>query len=158
MTTPSVEELRTKYYAGDASLMEEKQLLELLLAPDAPEEWQAEGRLLQQLHKPAPAVPPKGFERRLLKRLEREADWQAPNTHSSTRTFLKRLTYITAIAASMAGLFFALDFYAPPTLTVYEDTCQNAETAEVEVENALLFVASTLAFDDLNDDLGGPCE
>ena len=43
MTTPSVEELRNKYYVGDASLMEEKQLLEMLLAPDAPKEWQAEG-------------------------------------------------------------------------------------------------------------------
>lgn len=158
MTTPSVEELRTKYYAGDASLMEEKQLLEMLLAPDAPEEWQAEGRLLQQLRRPAPAVPPKGFERRLLKRLEQEADWQTPDAPSPTRLLLKRLTFATAIAASAAGLFFALDFYTPPTLTVYEDTCQNAEAAEVEVENALLFVANTLAFDDLNDDLGGPCE
>lgn len=158
MTTPSVEELRNKYYVGDASLMEEKQLLEMLLAPDAPEEWQAEGRLLQQLRRPVPAVPPKGFERRLLKRLEQEADWQTPNAPSPTRLLLKRLTFATAIAASAAGLFFALDFYTPPTLTVYEDTCQNAEAAEVEVENALLFVANTLAFDDLNDDLGGPCE
>lgn len=158
MTTPSVEELRNKYYAGDASLMEEKQLLEMLLAPDAPEEWQAEGRLLQQLRRPAPAVPPKGFERRLLKRLEQEAEWQMPNAPSTTRLLLKRLTFATAIAASAAGLFFALDFYTPPTLTVYEDTCQNAEAAEVEVENALLFVANTLAFDDINDELGGPCE
>ena len=158
MITPSVEELRNKYYAGDASLMEEKQLLALLLAPDAPKEWQAEGRLLQQLRRPAPAVPPKGFERRLLKRLEQEADWQTPDAPSPTRLLLKRLTFATAIAASAAGLFFALDFYTPPTLTVYEDTCQNAEAAEVEVENALLFVANTLAFDDINDELGGPCE
>lgn len=158
MTTPSVEELRNKYYAGDASLMEEKQLLEMLLAPDAPDEWKTEGRLLQQLRRPAPAVPPKGFERRLLKRLEQEADWQAPSAPSPTRLLLKRLTFATAIAASAAGLFFALDFYTPPTLTVYEDTCLNAEAAEVEVENALLFVASTLAFDDINDELGGPCE
>jgi hypothetical protein len=158
MITLSAEELRNKYYAGDASLVEEKQLLELLLAPNAPDEWKAEGQLLQQLRTPALAVPPKGFERRLLKRLEQEPDWQAPHARTTVLPFLKRLVITTAIAASLVGIFFAIDFYSKPALTVYEDTCQNAEAAEMEVENALLFVASTLAFDDMNDELGGPCE
>ena len=158
MITLSAEELRNKYYAGDASLVEEKQLLELLLAPDAPDEWKAEGQLLQQLRTPAPAVPPKGFERRLLKRLEQEPDWQAPRSLTVSLPLFKRVALTTAIAASLVGLFFAIDFYSRPALTVYEDTCQNAESAEAEVENALLFVASALAFDDMNDELGGPCE
>ena len=158
MITLSAEELRNKYYAGDASLVEEKQLLELLLAPDAPDEWKAEGLLLQQLRTPAPAVPPKGFERRLLKRLEQEPDWQAPRSRTVSLPLVKRVALTTAIAASLVGLFFAIDFYSRPALTVYEDTCQNAESAEAEVENALLFVASALAFDDMNDELGGPCE
>ena len=158
MTSPDISTLRNKYYAGDASLVEEKQLLELLLAPDAPDEWKAEGQLLQQLRTPAPAVPPKGFERRLLKRLEQEPDWQAPRSRTASLPLFKRVTLTTAIAASLVGLFFAIDFYSRPALTVYEDTCQNAESAEAEVENALLFVASALAFDDMNDELGGPCE
>ena len=158
MITLSVEELRNKYYAGDASLVEEKQLLELLLAPDAPDEWKAEGQLLQQLRTPTPAVPPTGFERRLLKRLEQEPDWQAPRSRTASLPLFKHLGLATAIAASLAGIFFAVNHYSSPALTVYEDTCLNAEAAEAEVENALLFVASALAFDDMNDELGEACE
>ena len=110
MTSPDISTLRNKYYAGDASLVEEKQLLELLLAPDAPDEWKAEGQLLQQLRTPPPAVPPKGFERRLLKRLEQEPDWQAPRSRTTSLPFFKRVTLTTAIAASLVGLFFAIDF------------------------------------------------
>ena len=158
MTTSNISELRKKYYAGDASLEEEKLLQELLLVPDAPEEWKQEGEIIALMSTPPQVVPPKGFERRLLKRLEQEPDWQAPRSRTASLPFFKRVALTTAIAASLVGLFFAIDFYSRPALTVYEDTCQNAESAEAEVENALLFVASALAFDDMNDELGGPCE
>ena len=159
MTTPSVEELRKKYYAGDTSLEEERLLKQLLLAPDAPDDWKEEGVMMQQLSEPITTVPPAGFEYRLLKRLEKEQGWSAKKSHSKTALpLLRRVALTTAIAASLVGIFFAIDFYSRPALTVYEDTCQNAESAEAEVENALLFVASALAFDDMNDELGGPCE
>lgn len=158
MTTSNISELRKKYYAGDASLAEEKLLQELLLAPDAPEEWKQEGEIIARMSTPPSVVPPTGFERRLLKRLEQEPDWQAPRSRTASLPLFKHLGLATAIAASLAGIFFAVNHYSSPALTVYEDTCLNAEAAEAEVENALLFVASALAFDDMNDELGGPCE
>ncbi len=158
MTTSNISELRKKYYAGDASLAEEKLLQELLLASDAPEEWKQEGEIIARMSTPPPVVPPAGFERRLLKRLEQEPDWQAPRSRTASLPFFKHLGLATAIAASLAGIFFAVNHYSSPALTVYEDTCLNAEAAEAEVENALLFVASALAFDDMNDELGEACE
>ena len=158
MTTSNISELRKKYYAGDASLAEEKLLQELLLAPDAPEEWKQEGEIIARMSTPPPVVPPAGFERRLLKRLEQEPDWQAPRSRTASLPLFKHLGLATAIAASLAGIFFAVNHYSSPALTVYEDTCLNAEAAEAEVENALLFVASALAFDDMNDELGEACE
>jgi hypothetical protein len=158
MTTSNISELRKKYYAGDASLAEEKQLQELLLAPDAPEEWKQEGEIIARMSTPPSVVPPAGFERRLLKRLEQEPDWQAPRSRTASLPLFKHLGLATAIAASLAGIFFAVNHYSSPALTVYEDTCLNAEAAEAEVENALLFVASALAFDDMNDELGEACE
>ena len=158
MITSNISELRKKYYAGDASLAEEKLLQELLLAPDAPEEWKQEGEIIALMSTPPQVVPPAGFERRLLKRLEQEPDWQAPRSRTASLPLFKHLGLATAIAASLAGIFFAVNHYSSPALTVYEDTCLNAEAAEVEVENALLFVASALAFDDMNDELGEACE
>lgn len=158
MTTSNISELRKKYYAGDASLAEEKLLQELLLAPDAPEEWKQEGEIIARMSMPPQVVPPAGFERRLLKRLEQEPDWQAPRSRTASLPLFKHLGLATAIAASLAGIFFAMNHYSSPALTVYEDTCLNAEAAEAEVENALLFVASALAFDDINDELGEACE
>lgn len=158
MTTSNISELRKKYYAGDASLAEEKLLQELLLAPDAPEEWKQEGEIIARMSTPPSVVPPVGFERRLLKRLEQEPDWQAPRSRTASLPLVKHLGLATAIAASLAGIFFAVNHYSSPALTVYEDTCLNAEAAEAEVENALLFVASALAFDDMNDELGEACE
>ena len=90
MTTSNISELRKKYYAGDASLAEEKLLQELLLAPDAPEEWKQEGEIIALMSTPPQVVPPKGFERRLLKRLEQEPDWQAPRSRTASLPLFKR--------------------------------------------------------------------
>jgi hypothetical protein len=159
MTTPSVEKLRKKYYAGDTSLEEERLLKQLLLAPDAPDDWKEEGVMMQQLSEPITTVPPAGFEYRLLKRLEKEQGWSAKKSHSKTALpLLRRMALTTAIAASIVGILFAINYYAQPALTVYRDTCQNPQEAKEEVENALLLVATTLSFDDLEDELGGPCE
>ena len=158
MTTPSVEELRNKYYAGDASLEEERLLKQLLLAPDAPEEWKQEGEMMELLSTPSEVVPPAGFEYRLLKRLEKEQGWQTTKSHSTSLSLFKRLVITTAIAASLVGVFFVLNESSKSNLTVYVDTCQNPQEAEAEVESALLLVANTLCFEDLNDELGGPCE
>lgn len=158
MTTPSVEELRNKYYAGDASLEEERLLKQLLLAPDAPEEWKQEGEMMELLSMPPEAIPPAGFERRLLKRLKRESGWQAPTERPKALPLFKRIALTTVVAASMVGIFFALNYYSQPRLTIYKDTCQNAEEVAAGIENALLLVANTLSFDELDDDLGEPCE
>ena len=100
MTTSNISELRKKYYAGDASLAEEKLLQELLLAPDAPEEWKQEGEIIARMSTPPQVVPPVGFERRLLKRLEQEPDWQAPRSRTASLPLFKHLGLATAIAAS----------------------------------------------------------
>ena len=70
----------------------------------------------------------------------------------------KRIALTSVVAASLAGLFFALNYYTQPRLTIYQDTCQNVEEVEAGIENALMLVANTLSFDDLDDELGGPCE
>ena len=158
MTTPSVEELRNKYYAGDASLEEERLLKQLLLAPDAPEEWKQEGEMMELLSMPPEAIPPTGFERRLLKRLKQEPGWNAATPHSKVLPLFKRIALTSVVAASMVGIFFALNYYTQPRLTIYKDTCQNAEEVAAGIENALLLVANTLSFDELDDDLGEPCE
>ena len=101
MTTSNISELRKKYYAGDASLAEEKLLQELLLAPDAPEEWKQEGEIIARMSTPPQVVPPTGFERRLLKRLEQEPDWQAPRSRTASLPLFKHLGLATAIAASL---------------------------------------------------------
>ncbi|MBO5698428.1 MAG: hypothetical protein J6R79_00255 [Bacteroidaceae bacterium] len=158
MTTPSVEELRNKYYAGDASLEEERLLKQLLLAPDAPEEWKQEGEMMELMSQPLEVVPPTGFERRILECLKQEPGWQDSKQYLKIHPFFKHIAFATGIAAAMAGFFFALDYYSKPTLTIYMDTCLNAGEAREEVENALLLVANTLSFDELDDDLGEPCE
>lgn len=158
MTTPSVEELRNKYYAGDASLEEERLLKQLLLAPDAPDEWKQEGKMMELMSTPPEVVPPADFERRLLKRLKQEPGWEASTPRSKVLPLFKRIALTSVVAASLAGLFFALNYYSQPRLTIYQDTCQNVEEVEAGIENALMLVANTLSFDDLDDELGEPCE
>ncbi len=158
MTTQLVSSLRNKYYAGDASLEEEKLLKQLLEAPDAPAEWKAEAELMELLSTPPEVAPPAGFERRILERLQREPSFNTEVRPTLVKRIFRPWVYATAVAAAMMGFVFIIQRNMEPEFTVYADTCHTAEEARTEIENALLLVANTLILDDVEDDLGGPCD
>lgn len=158
MKTPSIDELRKKYYDGDASLEEEKLLKQLLQAPDAPSEWKEEGELMDLMSMPIEVVPPTGFERRIMERLEREYRKSSAAPHSFPLRSLRPWLYASTVAASLVASIFIIEYSVEPEYTVYTDTCQNAEAAKAEIEDALILVAKTLTFHDIEEDIGGPCE
>ena len=158
MKTPSIDELRKKYYDGDASLEEERLLRQLLLAPDAPAEWKEEGELMELLSAPPEVMPPAHLEHNIIKRLQREPGYNAKVQPASAKRFFRPWIYASAVAAAMVGVVFIMNDYMEPEFTVYADTCQNVDEAKLEIEKALLLVANTLVLSDLEDDLGGPCD
>lgn len=158
MKTPSIDELRKKYYDGDASLEEERMLKRLLQAPDAPPEWKEEAELMEILSTPPEVVPPAGFERRIVERLQREPGFNAEVKPTPVKRFFRPWVYATAVAAAMMGFVFIIQRNMEPEFTVYADTCHTAEEARTEIENALLLVANTLILGDVADDLGEPCD
>jgi hypothetical protein len=158
MKTPTIDELRKKYYDGDASLEEERLLKRLLQAPDAPPEWKEEAELMEILSTPPEVVPPAGFERRILERLQREPGFNAEVQPTPVKRIFRPWVYATAVAAAMMGFVFIMQRNMEPEFTVYSDTCHTAEEAKAEIENALLLVANTLILGDVADDLGGPCD
>lgn len=158
MNRTSISALRKKYYEGDASLEEEKRLMEMLLADDAPSDWKKEGELMRQMSTPPSAVPPAGFEHRLIQRLQQEAGWHKAASLTSSSFRLQWWSITTILAASLTGITFFTLKPSDAQPTVYEDTCLSTAEAEAEVENTLFMLADLLVLSEMDDELGAPCE
>ena len=134
MKVNEIERLLARYYDGETSETEEKELKRFFTEEDVPAHLLAEKEIFMQLAaQPAPEIP-EGLESRLSRKIDQ---WDT----GERRTL--RLQWIGSIAASLlillsVGLYLYKPYPAP------QDTCATPEEAYVQAQKALIMLSSSL--------------
>lgn len=146
MKTEELKTLLERYYRGETTLPEERELKNLFLQNDVPEELEDDREtflFLSSLPQQEAALPA-GLEERLSKSIDRweTADPRHPRLKAD-KPALRRMKWYTGIAAALliaagAGLY-ALKTADPP-----RDTFDNPQLAYAEAQRALQLFATTL--------------
>lgn len=146
-TQPYVIRLRTlldRYYAGETSPGEERELRTLLAAPDLPEEFHADRETVDHL---ASVIPPEGFD----KRLEAKIDFLAAaerRTAAGKHRFSRRILW-GAAASLLVGLGFGVSSLLRPHALKGSDLTPEETYAQTEMALAVFSNALNRGYDGL---------
>lgn len=151
MKVNEIEKLLARYYDGETSEAEDKELKRFFTEEDVPAHLLAEKRIFMQLavfqgdeETGTPPIP-EGLESRLNNMID-EWDTRERRTlkvKKHTRTL--RLQWIGSIAASLLILFsVGMYLYKPYTAPTPQDTCANPEEAYAQAQKALIMLSSSL--------------
>ncbi len=147
MKVNEIEKLLARYYDGETSEAEEKELKRFFTEEDdIPAHLLAEKEIFMQLAaRPAPEVP-EDLERRLNAKID-EWDTREKRTlkvKKHTRTI--RMQWIGSIAASLLILFSVGGYLYKPysNTTARPDTCATPEEAYAQAQKALIILSTSL--------------
>lgn len=146
MKVNEIEKLLARYYDGETSEAEEKELKRFFTEEDdIPAHLLAEKEIFMQLSaRPAPEVP-EDLERRLNAKID-EWDTREKRTlkvKKHTRTI--RMQWIGSIAASLLILFSVGGYlYKPYSAPAPPDTCATPEEAYAQAQKALIILSTSL--------------
>ena len=137
------ERLLTRYYDGETSDTEEKELKRFFTEEDVPAHLLAEKEIFMQLAAhPAPEIP-EGLESRLSRKIDEWDTGERRTLKIKKHTRVLRLQWIGSIAASLlillsVGLYLYKPYPAP------QDTCATPEEAYAQAQKALIMLSSSL--------------
>ena len=137
MKVNEIERLLARYYDGETSETEEKELKRFFTEEDVPAHLLAEKEIFMQLAaQPAPEIP-EGLESRLSRKIDQWDTGERRTLKIKKHTRTLRLQWIGSIAASLlillsVGLYLYKPYPAP------HDTCATPEEAYVQAQKSLL--------------------
>lgn len=145
MKVNEIEKLLIRYYDGETTEAEEKELKRFFTQEEVPAHLLAEKELFIQFEKLSAPATPKGLEDRLDGLIDQWDTHDRRTTSIKKHTRTIRMQWIASIAASVLILFsVGLYLYKPYERPVPQDTCATPEEAYAEAQKALLILSSTL--------------
>ena len=134
MKVNEIERLLARYYDGETSETEEKELKRFFTEEDVPAHLLAEKEIFMQLE---------GLESRLSRKIDQWDTGERRTLKIKKHTRTLRLQWIGSIAASLlillsVGLYLYKPYPAP------QDTCATPEEAYVQAQKALIMLSSSL--------------
>lgn len=145
MKVNEIDRLLVRYYDGETTDAEERELKRFFSEEEIPAHLLAEKELFLQMSvQPAPELP-EGLEDRLIHQVDEwdSQEKRAIKWEKHTRNI--RMQWVGSIAASLLILFsVGLYIYKPSASPILQDTCATPEEAYIEAQKALLLFSSTL--------------
>lgn len=149
MKVNEIERLLARYYDGETSETEEKELKRFFTEEDVPAHLLAEKEIFMQLAaQPAPEIP-EGLESRLSRKIDQWDTGERRTLKIKKHTRTLRLQWIGSIAASLLILLILLillsvGLYLYKPYPAPQDTCATPEEAYVQAQKALIMLSSSL--------------
>lgn len=143
MKVNEIERLLARYYDGETSDTEEKELKRFFTEEDVPAHLLAEKEIFMQLAAhPAPEIP-EGLESRLSRKIDEWDTGERRTLKIKKHIRALRMQWIGSIAASLlillsVGLYLYKPYPAP------QDTCATPEEAYAQAQKALIMLSSSL--------------
>ena len=154
MKVNEIEKLLARYYDGETSEAEDKELKRFFTEEDVPAHLLAEKRIFIQLadfqgdeiSEEAGKLPiPEGLESRLNSLIDEWDTHERRTLKVKKHTRVLRLQWIGSIAASLLILFsVGMFLYRPYTAPTPQDTCANPDEAYAQAQKALIMLSSSL--------------
>ena len=143
MKVNEIERLLARYYDGETSETEEKELKRFFTEEDVPAHLLAEKEIFMQLAAHLAPEIPEGLESRLSRKIDEWDTGERRTLKIKKHTRTLRLQWIGSIAASLlillsVGLYLYKPYPAP------QDTCATPEEAYVQAQKALIMLSSSL--------------
>ena len=145
MKVDEIEKLLVRYYDGETTEAEEKELKRFFTGEEVPAHLLAEKELFLQMSElPEPEVPIDMESK--LSHLVDEWDIREKRTVKVKKhARVLRLQWIGSVAASLLILFsIGMYMYKPDMSPAPQDTCATPEEAYAEAQRALLMLSSTI--------------
>lgn len=144
MKVNEIEQLLTRYYNGDTSQAEEKELKRFFAEEDVPAHLLAEKEIFMQLAA-SPAGMPEGLESRLSRKIDEWDTRERRTLNAQRKGRILRLQWIGSIAASLL-ILFATGMYLqqPHHAPAPQDTCATPEEAYAQAQKALVMLSASL--------------
>ena len=145
MKVNDIEKLLVRYYDGETTEAEEKELKRFFTEQEVPTHLLAEKELFLQMTLQAEPEVPEMLESKLSHLID-EWDTQEKRTIKVKKhTRIIRMQWIGSVAASLLILFsIGMYMYKPEMSPTPQDTCATPEEAYAEAQKALLMFSSTI--------------
>lgn len=145
MEVNRIDDILARYYDGETTETEERELKRFFSEEEIPVHLLAEKEFfLQMAVQPEPKLP-EGLEDRLIHRIN---EWDAQEKRTLKREKRVRgirMQWIGSVAASLLILLsVGMYIYKPNASPIPQDTCATPEEAYTEAQRALLLFSSTL--------------
>lgn len=146
MKVNDIEELLERYYDGQTSEAEEKELKRFFAEEDVPDHLLAEKEFFLQLNASAPSdAVPEGLESRLSDKIDQWDTHEKQVLKVRKHKQFHRLQWIGSIAASLLILLsLGIYLYKPHQAPTPKDTCATPEEAYIYAEKALVTLSVNL--------------
>ena len=143
MKVNEIERLLARYYDGETSDTEEKELKRFFTEEDVPAHLLAEKEIFMQLAaQPAPEIP-EGLESRLSRKIDQWDTGERRTLKIKKHTRVLRLQWIGSIAASLL-ILLSVGLYLYKPYPAAQDTCATPEEAYAQAQKALIMLSSSL--------------
>lgn len=145
MKVNEIEQLLTRYYDGDTSQAEEKELKRFFAEEDVPAHLLAEKEIFMQLAALPATETPEGMESRLNRKIDEWDTRERRTLKAQRKGRILRLQWIGSIAASLL-ILFATGMYLqqPHHAPTPQDTCATPEEAYAQAQKALVMLSASL--------------
>ena len=145
MKVYEIEILLTRYYDGETTEAEEKELKQFFTGEEVPAHLLAEKEIfLQMSEQPLPEVPI-DLEGKLNHWIDEWELREKQTIKEKKHSRMLRLQWIGSVAASLLILFsIGMYMYKPAMPSTHQDTCATPEEAYAEAQRALLMLSSTI--------------
>lgn len=149
MKVNEIEKLLARYYEGETSEAEEKELKRFFsTTDDIPAHLLAEKKIFMQLNAACASEEmetPEGMESKLSSLIDKWDTHERRTLKVKKHTRTLRLQWIASIAASLLILFsVGIYLYKPYTVSTPQDTCATPEEAYAQAQKALIMLSTSL--------------
>ena len=145
MKVNDIEKLLVRYYDGETTEAEDKELKRFFTDEEVPAHLLAEKELFLQIATQPEAEVPEGLEDRISRQIDEWDTRERREIKVKKHTRTIRMQWIGSVAASLLILFsVGMYMYKPYTPSTPQDTCATPEEAYAEAQKALLMFSSTL--------------
>ena len=148
MKVSELEKLLARYYEGETTGAEERELKRFFAEEDVPAHLLAEKEFFLQLDTACSgqeAGVPEGMEHRLNRKIDEWDTRERREGKVKKRMFSLRLQRMGSIAAGLLILFsVGMYLYRPYQVPTAQDTCATPEEAYVQARKALVLLSSSL--------------
>lgn len=139
MDLKRIELLLQRFYNGESTIDEEKELKDFFITNDVPRHLWAEQEMFTYFHTVSKnMIPDQGLESKIMNAVE-EAEQEAAKRFAGRKKILYIVTSTAAVVAILIVSYFAFIF--SPSM---QDTYNNPEIAYLQAKETLLYVSAKL--------------